>query len=62
MGGVEEMENFNHHTWLPVVEESDWSLTLPTFPDSKKPAPSRAGPREPCFPICSLLGSLGKVV
>ena len=27
------------------------SLTSPVFPDSKKPVPSRAGPREPHFPM-----------
>ena len=37
--------------WLPAVEESDLPLTSPVFPDSKKPVPSRAGPREPHFPM-----------
>lgn len=52
--------------WLPAVEESDLPLTSPVFPDSKKLAPSRVGPRGPHFPmkICESLhfqwGRLGK--
>lgn len=33
-------------TWLPAADENDLALTSPVFPDSKKPVPSRAGPRE----------------
>ena len=63
--GVEDLEKITKQagqTWLPAVEESDLALIFPTFPDSKKSAVSRAGSKELHFPICSLPGSLGKVV
>lgn len=50
MDDIEKHNEKAAQAWFPAVQESDLALTSPVFPDSKKPAPSRAGLREPHFP------------